>query len=275
MQLIQSVITNPVEQTKAYIERDTYGFVNTKDILGVFENAGWTPVSTQFGRVRNTEKMGFQKHLIRLENPRYPSIEGLTNSNNSKPQLVLLNSHDGTSSLQILWGLIRVACMNGIIAGTGINGIRLTHSKSITDRLPTGIDYMLNNFDNFANQIKVLQGKVLTEAAILELIKTTYDARLSNVKNVTNVDYSLPRLQRMADKAIDAYTIFNRIQEALMRGGIKYEYEKRIIDNSSADLKGKVIGTQLVTTHTRRIASVPSQVKLNQLAYDTALSLAA
>jgi len=263
-------ITNPIEQTQAMVQTDTYGFVNTKEVLGAFEATGWRPVSTQFGRVKNEERQGFQKHLIRLENPAYGRIEGLSDNNLSRPQLVLLNSHDATSSLQILWGLIRVACLNGIIAGTGINGVRLVHSKSIVDKLPQGIEYMLGNFDTFANQIKVLQGLELSANATSELIKTVFDARLSNVKNVKNINYRLPRLQRMADNASDAYTVFNRVQEVLVRGGIEYTYDKPILDHN-----GETLGTVNVTTRTRRIGSVASQVKLNQLVYDKTMELAA
>jgi hypothetical protein len=263
-------VLNPVEATKAYIERDTYGFVNTKDVLQAFGQAGWTPVSQNFGRVNNLERQGFQKHLIRLENPKFPAIEGLTNANHSKPQLVLLNSHDGTTSLQILWGLIRVACLNGIIAGTGVNGVRLIHSKSVVDKLPDAIQYMLDNFEKFRDQITALQGKTLSEAATIELIKGVYNARLANVRGVTHIDYTVPRALRFEDKETDAYTIFNRIQEKLMRGGIRYEYVKEV-----KDVNGVVTNSYPVVTKTRRIASVSSQVKLNQLAYDTAIKLAA
>jgi hypothetical protein len=264
-------IINPIDQTRALVERDSYGFINTREVLNVFEANGWCPVSTNYAKVRDLHRQGFQKHLIRLENPKYQSIEGLTGNNSSRPQLVLLNSHDGTSSLQILWGVFRIACLNGIIAGTGINGVRLVHSKSIADKLPDAIQYMLSNFDAFSEQIKRLQGIQLSQDAVNELVKTTYDARLANVRNVKSVEYRVPRLLRMADNATDAYTVFNRIQEVLMRGGIQYSYDKPILDATT----GEVLGTQHITTKTRRVASVASQLKLNQLVYDTTVKLAA
>lgn len=268
----QSIVNNlhPVNQTKALVERPSYGFVNTRDVLGVFENAGWKPVDIQAAKVRKLERDGFQKHLIRLENPAFPKIEGLSDSNASRPQLVIVNSHDGTSSLQILWGLIRFACANGIIRGTAINGLRLTHSKGIVDKLPQGIDYMLGNFGNFVTELQNLQNLTLSDAAQAQLVKTLFDARLSNVQNVTHVNYDLGRVQRAEDNANDAYTVFNRVQELLMRGGIQYAYNRETKDDS-----GKVIDVREIATTTRRIASVASQVKLNQLAYDTALQLAA
>lgn len=269
-QFLESKVTNPIEQTKALIERESYGFVNTSEVLSAFSQAGWNQVSTTVGRVNNPERQGFQKHLIRLENPLFSKIEGLTDNNQSRPQLVLLNSHDGTTSLQILWGLIRIACMNGIIAGTGVNGVRLIHSKAIVDKLPNAIEYMLGNFETFVKQIESLQGKTLSDSASAELVKTLYNARLAGIQRVKSIVYDTPSALRIQDNANDAFTVYNRVQEVLMRGGIQYEYEKSILDAN-----GQEIGTKLVSTRTRRIASVTSQVKLNQLAYDTAIELAA
>lgn len=268
--MMQLKNVNPIEATNAFVKRESYGFVNTRDVLSVFEANGWKPVNTQVAKVKKAERQGFQKHLIKLEHADFQTIPGLTDANRSKPQLVVLNSHDGTSSLQVLWGLLRIACLNGIIAGTGLNGVRLVHSKSITDRLPDAIQYMLDNLPKFHSQIAALQGLQLSQDAQAELIKTLYDARLSGIGRLEYVQYNLANLQRAEDKATDAYTVFNRVQETLMRGGIRYGYTKEIRDES-----GNVVAERLVETTTRRIASVSSQVKLNQLAYDTALKLAA
>jgi hypothetical protein len=264
-----NLVASPVDQTHALNQTDTYGFVNTRAILNVFSKHGWSEVSQQVGKVKNPEKQGFQKHLIRLENPEFQSIPGLSTENNSRPQLVLLNSHDTSTSLQLMWGLIRIACLNGVIAGTGINGMRLVHSKSIVDRLPTAIDYMLNNFSKFAGQIASLQNKSLTPIEVAHLTKTLYDARLANVHNVKHVHYD-NRALRIEDQSSDAYTVFNRLQERLLRGGIHYTYERL-----NRDLNGNVVSSQLITTSTKRIGAVNSQVKLNQLAYDETLKLVA
>lgn len=262
-------IVNPIEQVRAFTDRDTYGFVNTRDVLNTFSKAGWSPVSTQYGKVKE-EKRGFQKHLIRLENPLYPSIEGLSKSNNSVPQLVLLNSHDSSTSMQLFFGLVRIACLNGIIAGTALNSMRLVHSKSITSKLPQAIDYMVNNFGKFTNQITELQNKTMSEAAQKEFVKRIYSARLENVNNITRIDFSIPTAMRFDDTGTDAYTIFNRVQEKLIKGGIKYEYFRNTKDD-----EGNIIDSRLVNGTTRTISSVTAQVKLNQLVYDTALELAA
>jgi hypothetical protein len=264
-----NTINNPIDQVRALTDRSSYGFVNTREVLDTFSRAGWSPVSTQFGKVK-AERDGFQKHLIRLENPLYPSIEGLSQNNKSVPQLVLLNSHDCSTSMQLFFGLVRIACLNGIIAGTAINSMRLVHSKSITQKLPQAIDYMVNNFDTFTNQVVSLQNKTMTVAAQHEFVKRIYKARLENVNNIESIDFSLPHALRNADTGMDAYTIFNLVQEKLVRGGISYVYTKHTKND-----QGNIIDSRLVSSTTRKIASVTSQVKLNQLVYDTALELVA
>ena len=263
-------IINPIEQVKALTDRESYGFVNTQQVLNTFSLAGWHPTDTKVGRVNKPEKQGFQKHLIRLENPLFQSIEGLSQNNKSVPQLVLLNSHDCSTSMQLFFGLVRIACLNGIIAGTNLNSMRLVHSKAITSKLPQAIEYMVNNFENFTNQVVQLQNKTMSVAAQNEFVKRVYSARLESVNNIEKIDFSLPQILRHADAGTDAYSIFNRVQEKIVRGGIHYVYTRHTKNEN-----GDIIDSRLVNGTTRKIASVTAQVKLNQLVYDAALELAA
>ena len=266
---IDGMVINPINQTEAFTESSTYGFVNTRSVLDTFSHHGWSPVSETAIKVRKAEKQGFQKHLIRLEHPDFTRIEGLSDNNNSRPQLVVLNSHDGSSRLSLIWGMIRMACLNGIIAGTGISGFNITHSKNITQRLPEAIDFMLGNFPKFVDQVQYLQNKTLTESATQEFTRRLFDARLVNVNSeILNVNYKLP-IARYQDNSSDAFTIFNRGQEVMMRGGIHYTYR-----HGAADQYGN-ISSKIVNATTRKVTSINSQVKLNQLAYDTIVELAA
>lgn len=251
-------------------DKESYGFVNTSEVLQAFGQAGWKPVSAQYGRVNKPEKQGFQKHLIKLENPQFGVIDGLNQNHTSVPQLVLLNSHDMSSRLVIFFGLLRIACLNGVIAGTVLNSMSLVHSRNIVDKLPEAIEYMVNNFHSFKNQVIELQSKQFTPAAAMEFIERVYRARLASVNNVTKIDLRVPNALRGADIGTDAFSVFNRVQEVLMRGGINYEYQRNTLNDD-----GKIIDTRLVSTTTRKISSVTQQIKLNQLVYDTALELAA
>jgi hypothetical protein len=136
--------------------------------------------------------------------------------------------------------------------------------------LPEAIEHLVGNFPAFISQVQSLQGLKFSDAALTELVRTVYDARLQGVGKVLAVDYSLPNLARAEDNATDAFTVFNRVQEVLIRGGIRYRAERNRLDDN-----GQVIETRIVDAKTRKLSSVTQQVNLNRVVYDTALKLAA
>ena len=58
-------------------------------------------------RVRNEDRRDFTKHMIRLRHA------GQINARGEANEIILLNSHDGTSSYQMLAGMFRFVCSNG------------------------------------------------------------------------------------------------------------------------------------------------------------------
>ena len=267
------LITNPIEQVKphASVDKPTYGFVSTEEILNTFRAKGWNATSTQIGKPRKADKIGFQKHLIRLDNTTLGEIDGLTGENASRVQLCLVNSHDGTGALRILWGVFRVACLNGLISGPTFREFKAVHSKNIMQRLAEGIEYMTDGMADVVNAVKKLQGSTFGADAQDAFVKSLVDARLSGIGRIISVNYaSALYARRMQDAGTDAYTLANRVQEAIMRGGIEYVYERDV-----KDAQGNVTGTRVIHARTRRLQSVPAQIRLNRLVWDEALKHAA
>lgn len=262
---------NPINAVNASMRvKPTYGFVSTREILNTFESKGWQVVSEQVQRTKVDNRQGFQKHLIRLEHPNYQSIAGLSKENSSKPQLCLVNSHDGTSSLRLFYGLLRIACLNGIIAGSVLKDFRAIHNANIISNLNHGIEFMTEGIGALSTQVQVLQNTKFSQDALSAYVKLMVDARLKNVNNIIKIDYdSALRVTRHADYNQDAFTAFNVVQEKLVRGGIRYQYEKM-----SKNEAGTITGSQIITTHTKRLTSIDSQIKLNRQAYNLAIELA-
>lgn len=263
---------NPIEQTMAStLVKPSYSFISTAEILQAFEAQGWTPANIHIAKTRVEARQGFQKHIVRLNHPDFTSIAGLSNNNASRPQLCLLNSHDGSAALRLFYGVLRIACLNGIIAGSVLKSFRVVHSGNVTGNLSTGIEYMTSNISELTKVVTALSQARFSLSAECELVHGLVDARLANVRNVVNVNYnSATRVLRAQDTGSDAYTVFNRIQESLVRGGIEYTYNKEIKDKAT----GQVIDIKQVTTKTRRLSSVSSQLALNQKAFDLAVKLA-
>lgn len=241
---------------------ETYGFVSSEKVLETFEFAGWKPVSQKVTNPRKDDRKGFQKHLVRLESDEFPEMPAVKSC---RPQLVFLNSHDKASSMRLSWGLFRLICTNGLVMGDTVGEIRLNHTINVQNRLAGAIDTMLANFPKLVEQVDALANKKLAPSAVNKLIKTVYDARLAHVKNLREVEYRLPVL-RAGDTGQDAFTIFNRVQEQVIKGGINYSYDR----NSTRSGKKHEMISQ---GKTRAVTAIDESIRLNTLAYETALAL--
>jgi hypothetical protein len=75
-------------------------------------------------RVRDEGKREHTKHMMRL---RHASQINGAEAN----EIVLLNSHDGTSSYQMLAGMFRFVCSNGLVCGDTVADVRVPHKGDV------------------------------------------------------------------------------------------------------------------------------------------------
>jgi hypothetical protein len=202
---------------------------------------------------RTALKVGFHKHMIRM------SHQGLTlkNVNDSRPELVIVNSYDASTSLQFKIGVFRLVCANGLVVGNNIFDYRINHVGDVQTKIKQAFELVLEKVPVVASEIEVMQS-VTTTHAIQEhiiqagLVAMDFDADKSlNLKDLF--------ITRRNEDAVDSvWTFFNKIQENLIRYGIRY---------SSPD---PVTGL-MVKNRTRPIKSIDRQIKVNQALFNAAM----
>jgi len=89
---------------------DRYLYIPTIKVLDGLRNEGFMPFAVCQSKSRTEGKAEFTKHMIRLR--QHDQITA-TEAN----EIILINSHDGTSSYQMLAGMFRFVCCNGMITG--------------------------------------------------------------------------------------------------------------------------------------------------------------
>lgn len=103
-----------------------YAFIPTTRVLDVLAKHEWLPVKAGEKRTRKPEREGFQSHMVRLR--RIEDLERPRELNQLLPEIVLKNSHDGGGSFQLLAGLFRMICMNGmVVADATFQSHRIKH----------------------------------------------------------------------------------------------------------------------------------------------------
>jgi hypothetical protein len=228
---------------------ERYTFIPTIEVLDGLRREGFQPFEVRQTRVRDQSKREHTKHLVRLRH------ESSITSLEEVPEIILLNSHDGSSSYQLLSGFFRFVCSNGLIAGDVCNDIRVRHSGNVVDDVIEGAVRVLDNVEEIAGRIDTYKSITLAPEEATVFANAALSLRWDEDKAPVQADQVL-RTRRRADNKADLWTTFNRVQENLLKGGL-----------SGRSATGR-------RTSTRAVGGVNENVKLNRALWSLADGLA-
>lgn len=226
-----------------------YAYVATMDILRGLSLEGFEVYSAKQSKARSDDKAGHTKHMLRL---RHRSLQ-VQAVGDSAPEIVLVNSHDGSSSYQMMGGMYRLACNNGLMVPDGVcQTVKVQHSGKILDKVTEGAFEVLDGLTRVVESRDTMRALTLNageqhafaRAAALLRFDPEEGAALPVTPEQVN------RARRMDDKAGDLWTTFNRVQENVVRGGLR---------GTTLDANGR-------RQHraTRAVTGIDQDVKLNR-----------
>jgi hypothetical protein len=220
-----------------------YAYIPTIEVLEGLRKEGFEPFSVAQGRSRIEGKSEYTKHLVRLRHAKHITSRSEVN------EIVLLNSHDGTGSYQMLAGCFRFVCANGMVCGNVTNDIRVPHKGDVMGRVIDGAYTVLRDFeavDAAIDGMKVTslaapQAHAFAKAALALRFESSSEAKPAPI---TPQQLLAPRRAEDVDSSL--WTTFQRIQENALRGGIR---------GRTADGR---------PTTTRAVGSIDGSVALNR-----------
>lgn len=221
---------------------DRYTYIPTIEVLNGLRKEGFQPFMVAQTRVRNEAKREHTKHMIRLRHAE--QIEG-----NEANEIILLNSHDGTSSYQMLAGMFRFVCHNGMVCGQTTNDIRVPHKGNIVHEVIEGAFKVLDTFEVATEQREGMEALTLTEGQQTAFARAALALKYEPSEIAPNAPVTEQQIltpKRMADMKPDLWTTFNRVQENMVKGG----------------LRGRNANGNTVTT--RAVAGIDQNIKLNR-----------
>ncbi|KLU27187.1 hypothetical protein EOS_05735 [Caballeronia mineralivorans PML1(12)] len=213
---IRRVAPSIFAQGKHDSRSQRYTYIPTIDVLRGLRNEGFQPFMVCQTRVRDQDKREFTKHLIRMR----PANEITGEDVN---EIILLNSHDGTSSFHMLGGVFRFVCQNGMVAGETVGEVRVPHKGNIVQNVINGAFDVLDGFDLIREQKDGMRAVTLTRdeqhAFARSALALRYDPTGADAPApITESQLLIPR--RFEDRRDDLWTVFNRTQESLTKGGL-------------------------------------------------------
>jgi hypothetical protein len=129
---------------------DRYTYIPTITILESLQREGFEPFFACQTKVRDQSKREHTKHMLRLR--RAGQLTG-----HQVPEIILLNSHDGSSSYQMLPGLFRGVCTNGLVCGQSFGEVRVPHKGNVVEKVIEGAYEVLGVFDRVDEKRDAMQ----------------------------------------------------------------------------------------------------------------------
>ena len=217
---------------------ERYAYIPTITLLESLQREGFQPFFACQTRVRDQSRREHTKHMLRLR--RAGQITG-----QQVPEIILLNSHDGSSSYQMLPGLFRSVCCNGLVCGTSLGEVRVPHKGDVVGKVIEGAYEVLGVFDRVDEKRDAMQSLLLPPPAQQALAKAALTYRFGEEHQPVTESQALSA-RRWQDEQNDLWSIFNRLQENLSKGGL-----------SGRSAQGK-------RSRTRAVNGIDGDIKLNR-----------
>ena len=214
---IKSLAPAVYSDTRAASLTDRYVSLHTSDVLPVMADYGYFPTQAAQKRSR-TASPQHAAHMMA-----FSRTVDIIEAGDIRPEIILYNSHDGTGSVKLFAGVFRFICSNGIVAGDGFQS-RIYHSKALT-----GFEEMLRNtvatLPSLMGRIDRMRGVSLSTGDVHDMAIAGVATRWADYTGQTRGAYAVAQtvkdvmnVRRNGDEGYDAWTVFNRIQEGVVRG---------------------------------------------------------
>lgn len=209
---LMRVVPSAFSADKHESRSERYTYIPTITLIDRLRAEGFEPYYASQSRVRDSSRREFTKHLLRLR-------RGNNFSGTEVPEILLLNSHDGSSSYKMVPGMYRQVCSNGLVCWKSFGEIRIPHKGDIAGQVIEGAYEVLGIFDNITDNIEKMKSVQVTDAERQLLGRLSLEYKYDGKPAPVTADRILaPR--RFEDKKMDLWSTFNVIQENLIKGGL-------------------------------------------------------
>jgi hypothetical protein len=203
--------------------------IETLDAVSDLQKYGWEISGAREVRDKRSRKVS--NHLIKLDHPDF-QIKNKSGNSEAVASMRLYNSCDGSSPLEMDFGVFRQICSNGMIANTSYSNHKVQH----TEKGNSKVHEILMDANIQANLVIDEFNKLKTvELDHIKAIQLASDAARIRFGNISNFDVNqLLEPVRVEDTDNDVWTVFNRIQENLTQSNRLYNRDGSKISGVSS-----------------------------------------
>jgi len=198
---------------------EAYTYIPTSQVIEGMITQGFHPFAASQSRARDAQRREFTKHMIRFRHG-----AALEKAGYSQPEVVVVNSHDGTSAYKLFAGIFRSACLNGlIVADSMVGSLSVPHKGNIVDKVIEGSFEVLRGSDAALAKSREWSGLMLTSGEQAAFAEAAHTLRFAGPEGHVETPIRPDQLlsaRRYGDDGPDLWRTFNRVQENVIRGGL-------------------------------------------------------
>lgn len=194
-----------------------YTHIPTIHIIEALDTEGWKPVQALQSRARILDRKNHTKHSVRFRHVSHLDAREM----GVVPEIILFNSHDGSSSYQIHAGIYRFLCCNGlIIADATLGHQRIRHSGDVVSQVIEGVYSIMEDLPALPEKIERMKSVQLDGQEQIAFAKAAMHVRWDDPEHCGFSPHQVIASRRQEDEGSDLWRTFNRAQENLTRGGL-------------------------------------------------------
>lgn len=217
---VSSALQTSKTMSARYVQLDTERIANY--LLGLTSKG--EPVF-ELAEIKNSRSKlpGRGKHIVRLRAFHEYEIGG----DWCKPEIVIINSYDGSCPLRVEMGIFRLVCTNGmIVKSKDLGELKIRHTGTNEDAVRDIITQFASKSTTFIAAQERLAETILNDEQIVDFALKAAKLRWDNEFTEEDAEILL-EVARPEDEGNTAWHVMNRIQEKIMAGGYKLTGQKR------------------------------------------------
>jgi hypothetical protein len=204
---------------------DHYTQIPTIQVVEDMRKLGWEPVQAIGVKARKGGNSAIKKHLVKFRNEGVYMADSEGNVD-SYIEILLTNSHDGSSTFRFEAGIFRVVCSNGLVVkDNDLGTLKIRHQGYDFETLRSLINTMVEKLPDVVGRINTFSNTLLEEINIDDFALKAAQLRFGDEMINYNIQ-SLLEVTRNEDQGNNIWCVLNRLQEKLVNGGFNYQNEK-------------------------------------------------
>ena len=219
------------------IKSPKYQFTPTFEVIEHMQDMGYALTGVKQSKSNVDLRKNWGIHITRFQHPDL-YIKNPQGEIEARPEVVLINSHDGTRPIQFEMGLFRLVCENGLVVkDQDMGSFRERHTKYTFQELKDLMDQKVLGLKDVVGKISQWAQKEMTDKQRYQFAVEALAMRMNSDRQPEQYEVmDILNAKRKIDEQPTLWHTFNTVQENLIKGGFQLNNRQaRAIKNPIED----------------------------------------